>query len=201
MTDLSPTELKTANQIINAGLIKAADSLSFFMKEKIEFIAHDERITSGHKVLNFSPEKKGGLNVLTTQILGEMKGSCYLIFSEEESDILCKLSLGPDLTEQTDARQEMKNAFLLEIDNIISAAVITQFANILRKNIYGSVPSLRKLQYAEYKAFLGQEVSNDLYVIHFETRFISGRMNFCPEFLWLFDSGFVENVRLFATRN
>jgi hypothetical protein len=35
MENINPNELNAAKEIVNAGLLKAAESLSFFMKEKI----------------------------------------------------------------------------------------------------------------------------------------------------------------------
>ena len=51
----------------------------------------------------------------------------------------------PEITGNPEIMAEMSDGILLEVDNIISASVITQFSNILNHRIHGGVPQLKKL--------------------------------------------------------
>src|SRR5436190_2224548 len=85
MQSLDTKELGLAKEIVRRGLLKAADSLSFFMQEKV-----------GINELNFQvndkigcPNKKGAnIHLLTTEVMGELPGLCYLVFSQDEANRL-----------------------------------------------------------------------------------------------------------------
>jgi chemotaxis protein CheY-P-specific phosphatase CheC len=92
----------------------------------------------------------------------------------------------------------MSDGIMLEVDNIISASVITQFSNLLKVKIYCGVPALRKVDSTELEKYLQEEINNEMYLVSFKTKFKSSHVSFAPEFIWLFDNTFVESIKNYS---
>lgn len=185
--ELSRVELDITQEIINIGIAKAADSLSFFIKGKVWIQLLDIKMNSA----NYSPLSRkyptAKNYLLTTVIKGEAKGIAYLLFNESEAEKIGDANLPDSIKNDPVEKAKMMEAFLLEIDNIITGSVITQFSNILQCNIYGDVPSLKILAGHEINQYLSEKHSDDLNSIYFNVRFITENMDLTPEFIWLLD--------------
>ena len=173
----------TENIIMN-GLRRSCESLGFFLKQKVELT---------NVYLSQSP-KTFGVNLkeavtqkdilLSTEIIGEMKGFCYFMLNLEESKLLITKNFsGIDLDDPKNL--VMTEAFLLELDNIITASVITEFSNALSLKIYGGVPKMLLLSRD------GLNVSGinspDMEAIGFNCSYKINGVNFSPRFLWFFE--------------
>jgi hypothetical protein len=79
MENINPNELNAAKEIVNAGLLKAAESLSFFMKEKITLDDMDFSFNKASNPADFTSKKGDNIHLLLTEIIGELKGVCCLI--------------------------------------------------------------------------------------------------------------------------
>ncbi len=198
MKNLDSKELEVAKIIIQKGLIKAAESLSFFMNETITLKEFIDDSNLNHPPLELSKKNEKNIHLLTTKVIGELKGVCCLIFSEEEADHLRSVALPPEILNSPEMMAEMSDGIMLEVDNIISASVITQFSNLLKIKIHGGVPHLKKLSYDEMDEFISSEINNELYLISFKTSFESSKANFNPEFVWLFDNFFIDCIKNYA---
>lgn len=198
MENINSNELQAAKEIVNTGLLKAAESLSFFMKEKISLDDMDVNFNKSSNPADFTSKKGDNIHLLLTDIIGELKGVCCLIFSEEEADKLRHTALPPEITSNPEIMSEMSDGILLEVDNIISASVITQFSNILKHKIYGGVPSIKKLNKEQLNQYIKGKLEEDMFVINFNTHFVSSHLNFSPQFLWLFDNSFAESIRNYS---
>jgi len=195
MEKLSPIEIDVARTIISQGLVKAAESLSFFMNETISLHEFEDENQFSIPHLEISKKGESNIQLLITKVIGELKGVCCLIFSEEEANQLRSSALPPEILESPEMMAEMSDGILLEVDNIISASVITQFSNILKVKIHGGVPTLKKVNSEELEKFFQEEISNELYLISFKTSFKSSHVSFAPEFIWLFDTTFVDCIK------
>ncbi len=202
MTGLTEKEALVAREIIAKGLEKAAESLTFFMNEPITLkdFGNDELLENPPVELNKKSEDKN-IILLTTKVIGELKGVCCLVFSEEEADHLRKASLPPEILNSPEMMAEMRDGIMLEVDNIISASVITQFSNMLKVKIYGGVPDLKRVNYPEMENIIQEDINNELYLISFKTSFESAKVAFNPEFLWLFDQTFIDSIKQYTLEN
>jgi chemotaxis protein CheY-P-specific phosphatase CheC len=198
MKDLTPQEIDVARKIISAGLVKSAESLSFFMNETISLKDFDAEKNLDNPPLELGKKDESNIHLLTTKVIGEMKGICCLIFSEEEADHLRKAALPQEILDSPEMMEEMSDGIMLEVDNIISASVITQFSNLLKVKIHGGVPDLKKVTFKEMEDYISSEVNNELYLISFKTSFESSKAQFNPEFVWLFDNTFIDNIKKYA---
>ncbi len=198
MKDLTPQEIDVARKIISAGLVKSAESLSFFMNETISLKDFDAEKNLDNPPLELGKKDESNIHLLTTKVIGEMKGICCLIFSEEEANHLRKAALPQEILDSPEMMEEMSDGIMLEVDNIISASVITQFSNLLKVKIHGGVPDLKKVSFEEMEDYISSEVNNELYLISFKTSFESSKAQFNPEFVWLFDNTFIDNIKKYA---
>jgi chemotaxis protein CheY-P-specific phosphatase CheC len=192
MENLEISELLVAKKIVKKGLLKAAESLSFFMKEtvginELEFEVNNH-ITGSSKTGN-------NIHVLTTEVIGDLPGVCYLIFSKDEADKLRDMALPAEIKNDPAMVEEMNEAIMLEVDNIISASVITEFSNILKHKIYGNVPSMKLVDSSELNKLIEENRKKEIVFINFKTEFVSTTMNFSPEFLWMFDGKFIGSIK------
>ncbi len=121
-----------------------------------------------------------------------------MIFSEEEADHLRSAALPAEILNSPEMMAEMSDGIMLEVDNIISASVITQFSNLLKIKIHGGVPSLEKVSYPEMESLVQEQMDKERFLINFRTSFESTKANFNPEFVWLFDNEFIECIKKIA---
>ena len=85
MEKLSPIEIDVARTIISQGLVKAAESLSFFMKETISLHEFEDENQFSIPHLEISKKGESNIQLLITKVIGELKGVCCLIFSEAKT--------------------------------------------------------------------------------------------------------------------
>ena len=197
MKSLTKSQKASARKIIHTGMEKAAESLSFFMQEKIALKDVDKNNCFDCEPLDIERKGEKNIHFLTTKIIGDLKGICCLIFSENEADHLRSVALPQEILNNPEIMSEMADGIMLEVDNIISASVITQFSNILKVKIHGDVPNLKKLNYDEMIQCLKEEIEEGLLLVSFKTSFSSSNIDFAPEFLWLFENSFVERIKEF----
>lgn len=193
MNILSKEEKRMAKNVISGGLQKAAESLSFFMNEKIDLDTSDDRCLECDP-LDLDRKGQNNIQLLITKVVGEIQGICCLIFSEEEADHLRSVALPKEILESPEMMAEMSDGIMLEVDNIISASVITHFSNVLKAKMHGDVPSIKKVSYDEMIDFIKKEIDDQLYLVSFKTSFNSSNVHFKPEFLWLFDKNFMAGI-------
>jgi len=195
MEQLTEHEWQVADKIIRKGFLKAAQSLSFFMKEEVGL--RDPELQINNTVV--WPDKGlENIHLLTTEVMGHVPGICYLILSGEEAAKLRETTLPAEIRNNPAMYAEMKDAILLEIDNIISASVITEFSNIFKQKMYGNVPGLREVNAQGLTQLLQEGVRKDTFLFSFKTQFVSPHLDFLPEFIWLFDQRFLDCIRAAA---
>jgi len=168
-------------KIMGAGFERAARSFSTLINKNVRVTkCNSVRIRPGASWSAFA-EESGHLYVLVTQIIGDVSGKSFLIFNDDESQEIFK---AVNLRRSNDALNE---AFLMEIDNIISASVIAEMANALSLEIYGDVPALVRMPAGELRSFVSKELGNDSSssVIFCNTSF---KFDECdtihPQFVW-----------------
>jgi len=195
-------ERQIANEIVNLGLQKAAESMAFFTKEKVELKGIDVKQEGISKIDSIFPcDTNETKYVLTTEIKGDLKGICYLIFSEQEVNKILGVSLPKSILEDPEKLAVMSDAILLEMDNIIVASVVTQFSNSFQYKMYGDVPRLSKSNCIEFKELMKKENSGREQFIYFKSAMHTKELDICPDFLWMLDDKFIEGVRNHAKKN
>jgi len=195
MEVFNKTEMQTAKSIINQGLASAAETLSFFMKEPIVV----EQIgVNNLGIANKTPLKlecTGKAHLLTTEVVGDLEGFCCLVFTEKEAELLQKAALPAEIINDPVMFEAMKDAILLEVDNIIAAAVITQFANLLNRKMHGAVPELNTIDSSSFETVIQKRLDDQSHVINFKTNFSAKEKSFSPMFLWFMNKSFIDDIK------
>lgn len=180
--------------VMSKGFERAADSFSRLVGQQV-------RITNSTSVLvrhveDFTclSEESGDLTVLTTQLIGDLSGKSFLIFSKEETDEIFKVV--SHVTDKT-----LQDAFLLEIDNIISASVISDLSNALNIEVYGDVPQLFQLHSNQLQDFIGADLNShseepsSMILCNTTFRFDHGDQVH-PQFIWRISSKVFDVIPL-----
>ncbi|MBV6646286.1 MAG: hypothetical protein KI790_12600 [Cyclobacteriaceae bacterium] len=198
LTELEKNEADIATKLIFDGLSMAKLSMEQILQSPISI----KKIDYGdddNKVPRFLPENDDLVHLISTTLMGELKGTSYLIFSEGEVNKICKACLPAGVLENdTPEGKMMKMGFLTEIDNMVSAAVITEFSNFLGLDIFGHVPSLQVIKASAVNGFLEEETTEFDSVIHFKANFHGAELDVSPDFVWIFQKEFVEKIKQVA---
>jgi len=136
-----------------------------------------------------SMEDKGELFVLMTQLMGEVAGKCYLILNFDASQEI-KANMGH-------LSRELHEAALLEIDNIVSASVISDLSNALGIELYGDVPNLVKIHSSDLREFLRLESEGSDFgqTIFAKTTFnINNTEKISCQFIWKLSARILEMI-------
>lgn len=183
---LKNPEYETAESIINEAFNNSAKALQRFIGKKVET---QTEIWNVNNLKNPTVSANDNF-VLISDIKGDLKGKCYLVFTHEEANKLFKNCLSNKYVDN----ETMQNAILLELDNILTAAVVTVFSDKLKINIYAYVPHLIKMSNAVLDQNLASDAKLSKLVMNFRTTFKIEEITLSPTFFWAVESKFLEHV-------
>lgn len=176
--------------VLNRGYHKAANSFSKLVGKQVQITNAQSLIVRNQKDCSFISEEKGELFVYITQLIGDLSGKSFLIFNEEErDDIFRELS--------KDGRANLTEAFLYEIDNIVSASVISEISNAFNIEVYGDVPHLVKIQANALQKYICGDTgeADPSSIIFSNTTFHLGHHERVhPQFIWKFRKRIFEMI-------
>ncbi len=192
---LNESEFKAATDLINGGLSMAKQSMEQILQSPIHLSKIDLN-EDEHEVPQFLKEIDSEVHLLQTELKGELKGSCHLIFSGDEVKKITEACLPAALIkEDNEISRAMKMEFLKEVDNMVAAAVVTEFANILGLEIYGHVPHLHIMAASEVADYLQSQASDLDSIIHFKAQFHGAELDINPDFVWIFNEKFLDKIK------
>lgn len=177
-----------------SGYSNASVSLSQMIKRKGAIINFDMgSIKLGTNFLESEEYKNfdGSYLLLTTEIFGDVIGKNYLFLSSKDVEIFT--SALPS-TSGTDTG--LRDEFIKELDNILSAAVITKLSNALNKRMYGNVPQLIGTVKCHIDDIINDDFSDDMedaYINSIYFTFEDGT-GARPLFVWVLDKSSIEVV-------
>lgn len=176
--------------ILNMGFDKAAISFSMLTNRNVKIVNSQSILVRHEDDYSYISEEQGDLYVLITQIIGDITGKSFLIFSEDETQEIFKA------LNNTTSNKSINEAFLLEIDNIISASVIAEISNTLGLEVYGDVPHLTKVHASELQEFLSEiSTSDPTSMIFCNTTFLFDKKErIHPQFIWKLSSKIFEMI-------
>lgn len=203
MSYLSNTETKIAAELLTQGYKRAAESFSMMAKQKITINPTSIEVSNDDLRVIQSIKSDDELILITTNIIGELAGKSYLIFNEEESNAVHKACM--PFNDDEYSRIMEGEAILKELDNILSAAVITEFSNYLGAMIFGDVPILSRSNQAAVKNKLINDFSNDAaesgYFMIADTQFVfENNTKLQPQFIWKMTEDFMDKIKEASTK-
>jgi chemotaxis protein CheC len=139
--DLSMTELERdiIREILNIGLARAADSFAVIAQERVLLEVPNIDLLMSDDILHRVRDYQTRHVPIQSDIRGDFNGTTLMFFSGQHVQRLSRVCLRMQTTETLDLN-ELQESLLLEISNIITGALVTQLANILKANIYGAPP-------------------------------------------------------------
>jgi chemotaxis protein CheY-P-specific phosphatase CheC len=188
---LEPNELHLANKLMNLALANSAESFSQLAKNEIKLQSAEVQFKPIRYVLAENLNQEELQYVLASAIMGEMPAHSYLILKFADAANLSKACLPASTHHDT----EMREAFLTEIANILTASVITQLSNFFKINIFGYVPLLKKLSFPKIKEMIMSEMDKDDISFYLKTNFITPDLKIQPDFIWTFNHSFIDIIK------
>lgn len=166
--------------IMNKGFERAANSFSKMINRSITFHISNEFPEIKETVFHLLEGNERVL-VLTTKIKGDLVGASYLLLDEKDCNEIFK---SVSLNER--ANIKLQEGLLLEIDNILSASVISQIADDLKLKIYGDVPQLDFVVAREVEQFIEGGITNEdsTFIVCNTTFKIDNQDHIHPQFVW-----------------
>lgn len=194
--ELEKKEQEVATKLIKEGLESASGTLTSLLKTPFAIKKIDFGVESIHNSERLNASSQQNLHVLRTALIGELQGVCHLIFTQEEIEKINEVCLPPGMKNCSEEQiKVLRDGFLTELDNIVSAAVITQFSNYLDVDLFGHVPSVHVMPGAEIQSYLEKEAAEFGNVVYFKANFEGKDLNIAPDFTWMFQDQFLNKIK------
>ena len=139
---VSELEKDIIKEILNIGLARAADSFAVIAKDIVLLKVPDLLLTDPKDVINQVVKYEATHVIIQSDIKGDFNGSTLMLFNGDQIERLSQVCLRMEYKFDGSPISDMQESLLLEISNIITGALVTQLANILKANIYGSPPKV-----------------------------------------------------------
>jgi len=196
LDQLTSAENKVAQDIINSGLTNAAHSMEQIVQSKVQIDAVDFTLKKSGDTTLFTAKKSPNIHLLKTVLKGDLKGVCYLVLSMDEVNTIHEKCLPEKMLGTNSAKAlMMKGAILTEIDNMLSAAMITELANHLEVDIHGDVPHLKVVKPENINQVIAQEAEEYACQLNFKAVFHAKELDISPDFVWLLDDDFIHKIK------
>lgn len=182
------------NQAFEHGYSNATSSFSRLLKQKVGYsnLYGSTLRMNGKASLQIGDlNREGPHALLTTEIFGDVTGKSYLLLTPTEVDFIASRVSVPQ-----DMWTELKVEFIKEVDNILSAAVITRLSDRLNLCLYGDIPILTEhregtIEDVIFKDFAGlsEEIHVSASCFSFESQ-----ADIRPVFIWVVDGGIMKTL-------
>lgn len=176
----SETLEKASLDLMQKAFDRSADSFSSFLGKKVSFDSVGRMESQTVEAILSMPEP---LSLIASEMRGDLRGTCYLIFSNKDANDICEYQLGKNHAND----QDLKDGLLMELANILTASFVTVLANELKIGTYAHVPKLKKIDKIElYNILKSDEVYFNLSQ-KFRINYSIEDIKIQPIFTWAFD--------------
>lgn len=183
---LTKQEFDIAKDLTHIALANAAASFSKMTRKTISFT----EIKVNPTRFKFSKGKKtDDLYIMTTEYLGDVLADTFLVMTAENSVKLAEIMFPSPKLNDT-----LKEAILLETDNILAAAVATKYSDILKHDVTGDVPQLSKRSLTNTEEFINSKLEHDHTHFAFITHFKSSGGGLDAHFICAFRDSFKHAI-------
>ena len=190
-TNLDNEEFKITSLIIRNAIAHAAQSLSTLLKDEVKLYKLDLIDRQENKMPFHMTDDGKVCFLMKTAIFGEFRAQSNLIITEKEAQKIWEITQPDNFSMQ----EEMRDAILLEMDNILTAAVVSEIANILQINVFGGVPEIQKVEASQVKQVMTLKEEEYEYQFILDTVFLCKMTQINPSFIWFFQHELLENIK------
>jgi chemotaxis protein CheY-P-specific phosphatase CheC len=181
----------------DAGYANAAASLSMMTNDVIHGNCSKYGIHRLQDEDFVSPPRTGPKLLFTTEIFGDITGKSYLFLSNADIEALTANIYGSGAPNQS-----LREEYLKEMDNILSASVITRLANELSIRIFGDIPVLAGETGGNLNNIIRDDFSEVAETVYINAGYFSVEKypDIRPFFVWVIDSSIIsaDNVQTLA---
>jgi len=136
---MNELERDIIREILNIGLARAADSFAVIAQERVMLEVPNLDLLPSTDIISRVRDYQARYVAIQSDIRGDFNGSTFMFFSGQHIQRLSRVCLRMQVSESLQL-DELQQSLLLEISNIITGALVTQLANILKASIYGAPP-------------------------------------------------------------
>lgn len=182
----------------NKGLRNAADAFSRLTG--VNVVATKVKLTLADTHSSIVPYAKNSddLIVLATRVIGDVGGKSFLVFDANDVAVLQRRNPFDKFRDN----EILNEALFKEIDNILSAAVITVMSDGLGANIYGDVPEFGNYSSSQANKIMSEYKPNGEFSIVGHSSFtLNEAPHFAPQFIWKFSSHILNMVEARSSLN
>ncbi len=137
--EITGIEEDILKEIINIGFAKVADSFAIMAKQQVLIQVPKVEMVPIAELDAVLPENKWEDSVVQSDIQGDMKAKNFLIFKQRQAMKLSDICIGCE-NDFAGNYNAMRKSLLLETSNILTGALLTQFANIFNMSLCGTPP-------------------------------------------------------------
>ena len=181
-----PSGLAKVNEVLNDALSHSASIFSKFLSKKVAFSISG--INESIEPLFHQTDMN--LKVVISDLKGDLKGRSYLVFNNQDCKSLVETCLPGDLSQNA----EMQEAIIMELDNILTAAVVTNLSNTLKINSYAYVPALSETTPKKLIGLIENDHKNDCFLITVKTSFTVDNVDLSPLFIWALELKLIDII-------
>lgn len=177
-------------EIISQALAKAAHSFSGIAQKEVKITVPSFEMVNDIDVF-ISKIAHDNIEVMVqSEINGDLYGQTILLFSSTQIEDLEEACF--DFQIPIVDKKEIRKSFLLEVSNILTGAIVTEFSNRLYLNLYGSVPldPLPVKGLSKEQLILSLDVSYMIFTVY--TSFVEKGKNISLPMMLVFD---YENLK------
>ncbi len=188
----SEKELNLISDVTHIALGNAGGAMAKMVRD--EFLIKGVEIKAENPESHFRlKDQNEKYHVLFTEVVGDLSAATYLLISPEVENILCDILLPGSML----GREEMREATLLEMDNIVIAGMVTKFSEILGQNIHGDVPALQLQAKSEVESEISHKLAEMDVCVSFRGRITTFYKGISIEFICFFDDSIINAIKNF----
>lgn len=190
---LNNEEESFTNKLLKGGIALANLSLSKFINSPILI----NMINTGTFKLSkahFKPHATGSVALIKTELVGEMEGVNYLIFSERELEKLYSTCLGENYDQLPDS-ETMKHGLLTEVSNVMASSFISEIAEALGLEMYPNVPTILPIEGKDIDQYILSNSGKLQNMIYLNVQLQGKDLDITPEFIWILHENFLNNIK------
>jgi chemotaxis protein CheY-P-specific phosphatase CheC len=190
---------KLLKEAFEEGYKNAAQSFSKIIEDKISYnnFHHSHHEIKSFSIGKITPSNRdSSATLITTEVFGDIHGKSYFLLSKHEFELM---------TQHIPAGKypavDIKEEFVKELDNILSAAVISKLVDQLGIKMYGNVPIWNGSFNGNVGDRIHQDFSRDSMGVYISSTYFSFT-NFPqiqPLFIWAIDAKVMEVMDLNLT--
>jgi chemotaxis protein CheY-P-specific phosphatase CheC len=180
-------------EILMKGYQRAASSFSTMIGSPVRIHNKNVDVVNDRTVIDTVLNERSHNTLIVTSIIGALKGESYFLLTTAEEQVICEMC-----RKAFGGASSIQNEMVLkEIDNIISAAVITEFSNALALRIYGDVPHLfhSSDQVLWNKAMKFEDGGDDYFIMANACFEFEGHAPVSPSFMWRFEKKILSLIQ------